>query len=345
MTAADNSRRPDDRRPGPPPERESPREPNARDRVGRTRQRHSVRRRRARPHPLPILVALLVVVLAAGAIALLAPRGRAAAAPVQASSTAAGSSAASGSASWSAAGVWSSITSGAASAVDTPAAAPTPAFASFRGVQILLPVPVADITVIAFHQTSYNDSYQMKPLVRIVSSSYAQAAATTERTNGQLGEAVPDPAANANGVWAGWGLDLWRSGVAGARDTALDCGAKPGTPVLSPVTGTVMRIRTYMLYSRYPDIEIQIKPDDWNDVDVFVLHVTAPVVAEGARVVAGVRQIASVRKLTGEVPGLQLRTYTPEGGDHTHVQINRIPHPGQTWVLGQDPPGMRRVSD
>jgi hypothetical protein len=319
--------------------------------MGRGRQRHSVRRRRARPHPLPVIIALLVVVLAAGGIALLAPRAHGVASSVAATPAAAGplsaaaSPAATGSPAdaWSAATVWSAITTDAAAA--TQQAAPTPAFASFRGVQILLPVPVADITVIAFHQTSYNDSYQMKPLVKIVSEAYGQAASAAEHKSGQLGEPVPDPPADANGVWTGWGLDLWRTGVAGARDTALDCGARPGTPVLSPVTGTVMRIRNYMLYSRYPDIEIQIKPDDWNDVDVFVLHVTGPVVTEGARVIAGVTQIASVRKLTGEVPGLQLRTYTPEGGDHTHIQLNRIPHPNETWVLGQDPPGMRRVSD
>jgi hypothetical protein len=287
------------------------------------------------------------VVLAAAGIALLAPRGRVAASslavtpPVAAvSSTAATSS----DAAWSAAGVWAAISTP-APAAPAQAADPTPAFASFRGVQILLPVPTSDITVIAFHQSSFNDTYQMKPLVTIRSMASAQAACAAERKRGEAGEPVPDPPAGANGVWAGWGLDLWRTGVAGARDTALDCGAKPGTPVLSPVTGTVMRIRPYLLYHKYPDIEIQIKPDDWNDVDVFVLHVTGPVVAEGARVVAGVTQIASVRDLTGKVPGLQLRTYTPEGGDHTHVQLSRVPDPNGTWVVGKDAPGLKRLGD
>jgi hypothetical protein len=334
VTTADDNHHPDDRRPGPPTAWESPREPYSREGLSRGRERRSARRRRARPHPLPIVAALAVVVLAAGAIALLAPRGHA-----TKSSAAVTSSAAA----WLSAAVWSAITTDAAAAV--PSQAPTPAFASFRGVQLLLPVPTADVTVIAFHQTSFNDSYRMTPLVTIKSTAYGQAACATERKHGKLGEPVPDPPADADGVWAGWGLDLLRPGVAGARDTALDCGAKPGTPVLSPVTGTVMRIRHYVLYGKYPDIEFQIKPDAWNDADVFVLHVTGPVVAEGARVVAGVTQIASVRDLSGEVPGLQLASFTPEGGDHTHIQIDRIPHPNETWVVGKDPPGFKRLGD
>lgn len=319
MNRTDNNRRSRDRRPGPVPGPESPRADGARAVPTAPRSRAD-RRRTARPHPLPIITAVAVLILAVAGIVAMAPRGHAASAP--------------------AAKAWSAVATSTATGDATPAADPTPAFASFRGTQLLLPVPVADITVVAFHQSSFNDSYKMTPLVTIRSASSAKDDAGKSDDN-----VAPESGqeADANGVWTGWALSLWRSNVNGRSNTALDCGAAPGTPVFSPVSGTVMRIRRYKLYGKYDDFEFQIKPDAWNDVDVIVLHVTDPVVAAGARVVAGVTQIASVRNLKAHVPGLQLRSYTTEGGDHTHIQINKLPKPGQVWVVGQDPPGLKRL--
>jgi murein DD-endopeptidase MepM/ murein hydrolase activator NlpD len=311
-------RRSRDRRPGPVPDPESPRAGSERP-VSAAPRTRADRRRAARPHPLPIITAVAVLVLAVAGIVAMAPRSRAASAP--------------------AAKVWSAVATATAAGDETPAVAPTPAFASFRGTQLLLPVPVADITVVAFHQSSFNDSYKMTPLVTIRSATRAKADAATSGDGGS----ASGQDADSKGVWTGWALSLWRSNVAGKSNTALDCGAAPGTPVFSPVSGTVMRIRRYKLYGKYDDFEFQIKPDAWRDVDVIVLHVTDPVVAAGARVTAGVTRIASVRNLKAHVPGLQLRTYTKEGGDHTHVQINKLPEPGRVWIVGQDPPGLKRL--
>jgi hypothetical protein len=98
------------------------------------------------------------------------------------------------------------------------------------------------------------------------------------------------------------------------------------------------------LYGRFDDIEIDIKPDAWSDVDVILLHVTNTTVVEGQHVIGGMTPIAHVRRLSSLVPGLQLRTYSPDGGNHTHLQITKVPEPGQPWILGQDPPGMKRLS-
>jgi murein DD-endopeptidase MepM/ murein hydrolase activator NlpD len=196
---------------------------------------------------------------------------------------------------------------------------------------------------VAFHQSSYNDTYVYKPLVKVRTAAQAQPLAAAARAAGSESlEPTSAPFADDDGVWTGWGLQVWRTNVNGRSDTAVDCGARPGTPVISPVTGTVMRIRPYKLYGRINDFEFNIKPDAWNDVDVIVLHVTDPLVAEGDRLVAGVTRIASVRKLTNVLSGMQLRTYTSEGGNHTHVQLNKITKPSETWVVGQDPPGLKR---
>ena len=259
---------------------------------------------------------MIVLVAAAAGIAAMAPRGTAA--PVAA------------------------VRSAVATAAAPEAAAPTPAFASFRGTQLLLPVPASAITVVAFHQSSYNDTYKMTPLVPIHSTAAAKTATDAERKSGTPQPARTGPQADADGVWTGWALEVWRTNVNGKMDTCLDCGARPGTPVFAPLTGTVMRVRSYKLYKKYPDYEIQIKPDAWNDVDLIILHVTDPLVAPGDRVVAGVTRVASVRDLASTVSGLQLRTYTTEGGNHTHVQLTKIPKPNEIWQLGQDPPGFDR---
>jgi murein DD-endopeptidase MepM/ murein hydrolase activator NlpD len=271
-------------------------------------------RRRARLHPLPILVGLIVLVAAAAGIAAMAPRGTAS--PV--------------------AQVWSVVTSAA------PEATATPAFASFRKVPLLLPVPVQAITVIAFHQSSFPDTYKMTPLVPIRSTSSVKKQTDAERASGATRVTVAGPQADADGVWNGWALEVWRTNVNGKMDSCLDCGAPPGTPVFAPLSGTVMRVRSYKLYHKYPDFEIQIKADAWNDVDVMILHVTDPLVAEGDRVVAGVTRVASVRDLASTVSGLQLRSYTTEGGNHTHIQLTKVPKPTEVWQLGQDPPGFVR---
>jgi hypothetical protein len=304
-----------------------------------SRSRHSKRpvRNVARDRLMAAVAVVVLFVVAGAALALIAP-GRRAGGTASAS-------------------VWSAV------ATDVPAAAvaatpaptptpmptPTPVFASIRGADLRLPVPAASVTALAFHQAAYTSTVVMKPLVAIASTSHLRAVADAARAARKAGReatvaATPASGAqDAQGVWTGSALELWRSGsYYGRQCTAVDCGASAGTPVLAPVDGVVMEIRPYKLYGKYDDFEIHIKPDAWNDLDVIVLHVTNPVITPGTRVVGGVTRLASVRNLAKLVSGIQLRTYVLDGGNHTHVQVNRIPKPDQTWILGQDPPGFVR---
>lgn len=275
---------------------------------------------------VPLLLVVLLVAGAGAAIALMAPRNA-------------------GNARAAVNGVWSATDAPRPSKPAPPE--PTPYFAKLRGVKLRLPVAPTDITVLAFHSSSYADTYKLSPLVDFGSVSAAKEAATTARENGGTVRTTPagTETVDADGVWTGTALELWRTARSGKRCTAIDCGAKWGTTVRSPVDGTVMRVHPYHLYGKYPDIEIQIKPDAWDDVDVFVLHVTDPAVVEGQRVTAGVTPIAKVRHLSGVVSGLQLRSYVTDGGNHTHVQFNIVPKPGEPWAVGQDPPGFKRRGD
>jgi hypothetical protein len=288
------------------------------------RSRRSTRGTRdvGRERLVAVIAVVALFVVAGGALALIAPGKPARSAPPR--------------------DVWKSVV-----ATEAPAG-PTPVFASLRGATLRLPVSASAVTVLAFHQSAYRDTVALKPLVALGSPARARKAATAARATIKAGgeatvAATPEGGAeDGEGVWTGSALQLWRSTSGGARNSAVDCGAAPGTPVLSPVDGVVMQVRPYKLYGRYADFEIHIKPDAWSDLDVIVLHVTNPAIAAGTRVVGGVTRIAQVRALSRVLSGMQLRTYTLDGGNHTHVQVNRIPRPMETWIVGQDPPGFVR---
>ena len=239
------------------------------------------------------------------------------------------------------------------------ATAPTPFFATFRDVKMRLPISPQNITVVAFHQASFHDALPMTSLVARGSLADAKREATRKRAlrAAQATTTVPTtppssgPASTPvtperdDGVWSGKALSLWRSGRGGRPNTAFDCGARPDTPVFSPIDGTIMEIRSYKLYGKYPDFEIHIKPDAWSDVDLIILHTTDPKVVEGQHVVAGIDQISKVRALASKMSGVQLSEYTAEGGNHCHVQINRISDLTRAWLVGQDPPGLVRKTN
>jgi murein DD-endopeptidase MepM/ murein hydrolase activator NlpD len=196
----------------------------------------------------------------------------------------------------------------------------TPRFAAYQDLDLRLPVDPGDITAVAFHQASGAVALHLVSLVPD-----ADMALAAELKAVPPLEATPthDPDDPASAVWKGCVLRLWRSNRTGAPDTAVDCGAEPGTPVWSPVSGTVVLIKPYLLYDKYDDYEIHIRPDGRNDVDVVLIHVDDLRVAEGDRVKAGVTRLAAVRQMSNLVD-IQLGGYTANGGDHVHVQLNAV---------------------
>ena len=197
-------------------------------------------------------------------------------------------------------------------------ATPTPAFATCEGIELHLPVATDALTALAFHQASGNKSLHMTSLV---------PDADMERA-AEL-KAVPPvdaSAVSATGLATSC-LRLWRSNRSGEPDTAADVGADPGTPVLAPVSGTVLEVKPYKLYDKYDDYEIHIQPEGYPLIDVVLIHVDAPSIAVGQRVTAGVTRIAVVRKMSDKID-TQLGGYTANGGDHVHLQVNTVEVPG-----------------
>lgn len=227
----------------------------------------------------------------------------------------------------------------AAEAPKGPDIIPTPTFAQVRTIQLHLPVPTDALTAMEFHQATYTRAQPMVSLIGEVGIGAANRAAKATRAalkwnrdaTGSVPATTVPPLATApatatmtpEGVWTGRAVRVWRQGRPGKPDTAADVGARPGTTVLSPVDGKITLVKEYMLYGKWPDYEIHISVPTWPDLDVVVLHVTDPRVYAGQPVIGGVTPIASVRKLSN-LTSMQLRTITTDGGDHTHVQVNKV---------------------
>jgi len=202
---------------------------------------------------------------------------------------------------------------------------PTPIFASYGRLKLHLPVPVKSLTEIGFHQASYPWAFRMKTPLKDAKASEANDHRGTSRDTSRQ-------PTGADAVLVGKVLRMWRTRP-GKPDTAVDVGGKPGTPVISPVTGTVVKIKSYKLYGKWPDYEMHIQPDGLGNIDIVMIHVTDLEVKVGARVTAGVTPVAHVRKLSDKFTD-QLAQYVKGGGDHVHLQVNNADYPGYKGLDG-----------
>lgn len=102
--------------------------------------------------------------------------------------------------------------------------------------------------------------------------------------------------------------------------TAADIVVPPDTEVRSPVTGTVKSAGTYVLYCRYRDDKVVIRPDAAPDWEVTVLHITGVQVQAGDRVVAGITPLAPRATELPFASQVDRYTGTP-AWPHVHVEV------------------------
>lgn len=222
-----------------------------------------------------------------------------------------------------AAGSTPKATPAVASTIATPQ--PTPYFASYKGLKLRLPVKLATLTEIGFHQASYGYALSMKTQLKNADLSDAGDHKGTGR-NKSLQPSDPD-------AWLiGRVLRMWRPRP-GRPDTAADVGSAVGSDVFAPVTGTVIKVKLYKLYGRWDDYEIHISPDGYPNLDLVMIHVKDVSCAPGDRVDAGLTRIAAVRKLSDKFYD-QLASYTKNGGNHVHVQVNDATDPTYKGLEG-----------
>jgi len=202
---------------------------------------------------------------------------------------------------------------------------PTPIFASYSRLKLHLPVEAKRLTEIGFHQASYPWALRMKTPLKDAKLSESDDHRGTGR------ETSTQPT-GADAVLVGRVLRMWRPRP-GSPDTAADVGARPGSAVISPVSGTVVKLKSYKLYGKWADYEMHIVPDGYDNIDIVMIHLADPEVKVGARVIAGVTTVAHVRKLSDKVTD-QLAQYVKGGGDHVHLQVNNADYPGYQGLAG-----------
>ncbi len=102
--------------------------------------------------------------------------------------------------------------------------------------------------------------------------------------------------------------------------TAADVVVDPEVEIRVPVTGTVIRAGSYMLYCKYADNFAVIDPDGHRGWEVKVLHMDGVRVRAGDRVKAGVTVVAGrARKLPFRS---QIDDYTAEPSwPHVHIEV------------------------
>ena len=198
------------------------------------------------------------------------------------------------------------------------AAGPTPIFARRGTIMLHLPVPVAKLTEIGFHQASYAYALPMKTPMKDADLTLAHK----NRSTGRVASKQP----TGNHFMTGEVIRMWRARP-GKPDTAADVGAEPGTTILSPVTGRIVNIKPYLLYGRYPDFEVHIAPEGTDGIDVVMIHVKDITAHVGMQGVGGVTPVGKIRKFSDKFHD-QLEEYTKNGGDHVHIQVNDSDYPG-----------------
>ncbi len=118
-------------------------------------------------------------------------------------------------------------------------------------------------------------------------------------------------------------------GRAAAAVSAVDLAVPSQSQVRSPVTGTVVLVRQYLLYCQSADWQLAIQPDGRPDLRVMVLHLVDLPVVPGDRVVAGVTVIGT--SWTNDLPTAQENAYFADQYPHVHVEVESgdgVPIPG-----------------
>ena len=120
--------------------------------------------------------------------------------------------------------------------------------------------------------------------------------------------------------WASGPLVLSSRGRLAGPRSAADIVVQPDIPIVSPVTGTVLRAGTYILYCHHSDDFVVIRPDRHAELEVKLLHIDGVRVAPGDRVVAGETVLAPRATVLPFTSQVDRHTATPSW-PHVHLEV------------------------
>lgn len=151
--------------------------------------------------------------------------------------------------------------------------------------QLVLSHPAAQVEVVGFHEAGHDGARQMTPT--------AEAARPTELESRNRGT--------------------------GSR-TAADIVVSPDAEIRAPVTGTVLRAGSYVLYCEHRDDYAVIEPDARPGWEVKVLHIDGVQVQAGQRVESGTTVLAPRPTVLPFGSQVDDHTATPPW-PHVHIEV------------------------
>jgi hypothetical protein len=181
-----------------------------------------------------------------------------------------------------------------------------PAFARVGNRNLLLPVSAGDATIIAYQAVADERALAVTPI--------------GERANANALIRFFRDIFSSEPLVRYYILDS----PAGEDTTSVLVGAAEGSPVTAPISGSVVAVKEYMLYGKYPDVQIDIRPEQMSGVRLTLLFISDPAVSIGDIVTAGKTQLGKVRACPKEL-GDRLAVYTHEAGAHVYMRITEEP--------------------
>ncbi len=172
-----------------------------------------------------------------------------------------------------------------------------------RVEELVLLVPTTDPIVVGFHEAATTDAIAMTPVGVLVAN--RNATRTEAPSDEQRGPPY---------------LILHSRGRAAAATSAVDVVMRDDDPVRAPVSGVVTDIREVALSGRYPDLRVEIQPQDAPELRVIVIHVDEVTVGVGDPVVAGETMIAGTARRFPFFSQIDGDT-APERWPHIHLEI------------------------
>jgi hypothetical protein len=177
----------------------------------------------------------------------------------------------------------------------------TEAFAQVRGLALY--VPARRYIALAYHEASRHNALALTPL------------GTCVRNENRTKFTRPQPTAGPRY------MVMSSRGRPDPATSALDVAMRPGEPVLSPVSGIVLRVKRYRLYHTYPDIRVVVQPAGRPDLQIVLIHLTDREVSRGSVLFAGVSVIAYPRPLPFRS---QVNDYVGAGISHVHLEVKTV---------------------
>ncbi len=185
-----------------------------------------------------------------------------------------------------------------------PAGPPQPLVIAVQGaLHLQLPVNERKVTAIGYHGAG-DDALPLSPIGR-------------QANEGLLSRVVHRIFGGGGGGVAYYQL----GGGSGPSTGSLNVGAVPGTDVYTPVDGTVVGLRGYILDGKTYGSIVDIQPAGAPSVVVSITHIQAdPALTVGSPVAAATSKIGTILDFSG-VERLALARYTQDAGNHVAITV------------------------